>query len=41
MHDQWKVFRDRLRDRIHSATLADLGRNLKAKRSMIAGARPG
>lgn len=33
MHDQWKTFRDRLRDRIHAATLADLGRNLKAKRA--------
>ena len=32
MHDQWTVFRDRLQDRVHSATMADLGRNLKAKR---------
>ncbi len=36
MHDQWKVFRDRLRDRVHSATLADLGKNLKAKRASAA-----
>ena len=33
MHDQWKLFRERLKDRIYSATLADLGRNLLAKRS--------
>ncbi len=32
MHDQWTGFRDRLADRVHSATIADLGRNLKAKR---------
>jgi Rrf2 family protein len=32
MHDQWKVFRERLKTRVHSATMADLGRNLKAKR---------
>jgi Rrf2 family transcriptional regulator, iron-sulfur cluster assembly transcription factor len=32
MHDQWTLFRDRLKDRIHSATMADLGSNLKAKR---------
>jgi len=38
MHDQWKVFRDRLRDRIHAASLADLGRNLKAKRALAADA---
>lgn len=37
MHDQWKTFRDRLRDRIHAASIADLGRNLKAKRAAIAG----
>ncbi|MBM3984844.1 MAG: Rrf2 family transcriptional regulator [Planctomycetes bacterium] len=39
MHDQWKVFRDRLRDRVHAATLADLGRNLKAKRAQLANGR--
>jgi Rrf2 family transcriptional regulator, iron-sulfur cluster assembly transcription factor len=38
MHDQWKVFRDRLRDRVHAATLADLGKNLKAKRASVAAA---
>ena len=32
LHDQWMVFRDRLGERIHSATLADLGTNLRAKR---------
>src|SRR6187549_3108992 len=32
LHDQWKAFSDRMRDRIHAATIADLGRNLKAKR---------
>lgn len=36
MHDQWKLFRDRLRDRIHAATMADLGRNLQAKRASAA-----
>jgi len=41
MHDQWKVFRDRLRDRVHSATLADLGKNLKAKRASMAAAPKG
>jgi Rrf2 family protein len=35
MHDQWKVFRERLRDRVHSATMADLGRNLQAKRESV------
>ncbi|HEX5010368.1 MAG TPA: Rrf2 family transcriptional regulator [Planctomycetota bacterium] len=33
LHDQWKVFSDRIRDRIHAATIADLGRNLRAKRT--------
>lgn len=33
MHDQWKAFRERLKTRVHSATLAELGRNLKAKRA--------
>jgi hypothetical protein len=33
MHDQWKVFRERLKTRVHSATMADLGRNLKGKRA--------
>ncbi len=37
MHDEWKLFRDRLADRIHMASLADLGRNLKAKREHAAG----
>ncbi|HVQ26540.1 MAG TPA: Rrf2 family transcriptional regulator [Planctomycetota bacterium] len=32
MHDQWKAFRERLKTRVHSATMADLGRNLRAKR---------
>jgi Rrf2 family iron-sulfur cluster assembly transcriptional regulator len=32
MHDQWKVFRERLKTRVHAATLAELGRNLRAKR---------
>jgi len=33
MHDQWVDFRERLRERLHSATMAELGRNLKAKRA--------
>jgi Rrf2 family protein len=41
MHDQWKVFRERLKTRVHSATLADLGRNLKAKREQSNKAAPG
>ena len=36
MHDQWKAFRERLKTRVHSATLAELGRNLKAKRAAAA-----
>jgi Rrf2 family transcriptional regulator, iron-sulfur cluster assembly transcription factor len=32
MHDEWKLFRDRLAGGVHAATLADLGANLKAKR---------
>ncbi len=39
MHDQWKLFRDRLKDRVHSATMADLGRNLRAKRQHAASAQ--
>ena len=35
MHDQWKVFRERLKTRVHAATLAELGRNLKAKRAGV------
>ncbi|HYN63340.1 MAG TPA: Rrf2 family transcriptional regulator [Candidatus Limnocylindrales bacterium] len=35
MHDEWQGFRERLRTRVHSATLADLGRNLKAKRAGV------
>ncbi len=38
MHDQWTLFRDRLKDRIHSASMADLGSNLKAKRLSNGGA---
>ena len=33
MHDQWKAFRERLKTRVHAATRAELGRNLKAKRA--------
>src|SRR4030095_15695124 len=33
LHDQWNVFRDRMRDRIHAATIPDRGRTLKAKRA--------
>jgi Rrf2 family protein len=40
MHDQWVQFRDRLKDRVHAATLADLGRNLKAKRTHAAALPP-
>jgi Rrf2 family protein len=40
MHDQWVQFRDRLKDRVHAATIADLGRNLKAKRAHAAGKPP-
>lgn len=36
MHDEWISFKERLQDRIHSASMADLGRNLKAKRVFIA-----
>ena len=32
MHDAWIVLRDRLNEGIHSMTIADLGRNLSAKR---------
>ena len=34
MHDQWKVFRSALSERVYAMTIADLGRNLKAKRMM-------
>jgi Rrf2 family protein len=40
MHDQWVRFRDRLKGRVHSATMADLGRNLKAKRAHAGDGRP-
>lgn len=35
MHDQWVVFRKVLMDRVYAMTIADLGRNLKAKRSQL------
>ena len=38
MHDQWKAFRDRLTEKVHSATFMDLGRNLAAKRLVAAAA---
>ncbi len=41
MHDQWKQFRDRLGDRVHSLTFLQLGANLKAKRESAANHRPG
>jgi Rrf2 family protein len=33
VHDQWVTFRDRLKVTLHSASMAELGRNLKAKRN--------
>jgi Rrf2 family protein len=34
MHDQWKVFRAALSERVYAMTIADLGTNLKAKRTL-------
>jgi len=34
MHDVWTVFRRSLTERIYSMSVADLGRNLKAKREL-------
>ena len=34
MHDQWKVFRAALSERVYAMTIADLGKNLKAKRAL-------
>jgi Rrf2 family protein len=31
LHDQWAPLRDRLTDRVHASTLAELGRSLKPK----------
>jgi Rrf2 family protein len=31
VHDQWMPLRDRMRDNLHSSSMADLGRNLKLK----------
>jgi Rrf2 family iron-sulfur cluster assembly transcriptional regulator len=31
LHDLWEPFREGLRDRVHQATLADLGRDLRPK----------
>lgn len=39
MHDQWVPFRRSLAERVYAMTIADLGRNLAAKRVQIA-ARP-
>lgn len=33
LHDHWDVVREKMRDRMHGATLADLGRSLKPKLS--------
>ena len=35
MHDEWVKFRARLIDRVHTLTIADLGRNLAAKRALL------
>ncbi len=40
MHDQWIVFRKVLTDRVYSMTIADLGRNLKAKRLSLSISTP-
>ena len=40
MHDQWVNFRTALMDRVYSMTVADLGRNLKAKRALNPVAEP-
>jgi Rrf2 family protein len=40
MHDQWVNFRTALMDRVYSMTVADLGRNLKAKRAAHPAAKP-
>ena len=34
MHDEWVHFRTRLMERVYAMTIADLGRNLKAKRAL-------
>lgn len=35
MHDEWVKFRGSLLDRVYTLTIADLGRNLKAKRTSL------
>ena len=35
MHDQWKHFRTALMERVYAMTIADLGRNLAAKRRLL------
>lgn len=35
MHDQWVAFKDRLTDRVHSLSMTDLGKNLRAKREFM------
>jgi Rrf2 family iron-sulfur cluster assembly transcriptional regulator len=34
MHDQWKVFRTALSEKVYAMTVADLGANLKRKRAL-------
>ena len=34
MHDEWVVFRRTLMERVYAMSVADLGRNLKAKRDL-------
>ncbi len=40
MHDEWKVFRRSLAERVYAMSVADLGTNLRAKRAQH-GDRPG
>ncbi len=40
MHDQWVSFRTALMERVYAMTVADLGRNLKAKRALIPATEP-
>lgn len=40
MHDKWVLFRSSLMDGVHALSIADLGKNLAAKRALLAALAP-